>query len=159
MTTVNNRLGRNVRRLRNAHGWTQDELAERVGNTARNYIASLETGRIVDPGVHKVHRLAVVLGVSMESLLDAPEAVTFTLTAGQEEIERRFPASKQPFESLSADEYDVAYGDLGLPRLEIYPAAQRALAYAARADTMPSEWERFSFYATGALAMAARARN
>jgi transcriptional regulator with XRE-family HTH domain len=36
-------LGRNVRRLREARGWTQEKLAEHTG-LQRSYISQIETG-------------------------------------------------------------------------------------------------------------------
>ena len=42
---VRQRVGRNVRRLRELRGWTQDELAERVGNTNR-HVGQIERGEV-----------------------------------------------------------------------------------------------------------------
>jgi transcriptional regulator with XRE-family HTH domain len=42
---VRQRVGRNVRRLRDLKGWTQDELAEKVGNTNR-HVGQIERGEV-----------------------------------------------------------------------------------------------------------------
>ena len=39
------RLGERIRELRNAKGWTQFELSERMG-VDRSYLAEVETGKI-----------------------------------------------------------------------------------------------------------------
>jgi transcriptional regulator with XRE-family HTH domain len=70
---ANNVLGRNIRRLRLALGWTQADLAARA-EMGRDYVASLESGRIEEPGVHKVLRVAKALDVCMERLLGEPES-------------------------------------------------------------------------------------
>ena len=54
-------------RLRN--GWSQKELAHRVG-TSQSYIARLEAGEI-DPQVSTVNRLAHALEVPASEILDA----------------------------------------------------------------------------------------
>ena len=60
-------LGERVKELRKEHGWSQGELAERVGTDARQ-ISRYENGRIT-PSLDVVARLAEVLNVSLDYLV------------------------------------------------------------------------------------------
>jgi transcriptional regulator with XRE-family HTH domain len=62
------RLGSNVRRLREAKGWSQEDYAHRAG-IHRTYVSDIERGRR-NPTVTVVEKLARPLGVSAGSLLD-----------------------------------------------------------------------------------------
>ena len=62
------RLGQNVRRLREAKGWSQEDFADRAG-IHRTYVSDIERGRR-NPTITVVERLAEPLGVSPGSLMD-----------------------------------------------------------------------------------------
>ena len=62
------RLGANVRRLREAKGWSQEEFADRAG-IHRTYVSDIERGRR-NPTVTLVEKLAVPLAVRAGQLLD-----------------------------------------------------------------------------------------
>ncbi len=62
------RLGRNVRRLREARGWSQEDYADRAG-IHRTYVSDIERGKR-NPTVTVVEKLAKPLEVSAGSLLD-----------------------------------------------------------------------------------------
>jgi transcriptional regulator with XRE-family HTH domain len=65
---VRERLGRNLRRLRQEKDWSQEELAHASG-LHRTYISDLE--RVArNPTITVVDRLAQTLGVSTGQLLD-----------------------------------------------------------------------------------------
>lgn len=65
---VRDRLGRNLRRLRQEKDWSQEELAHASG-LHRTYISDLE--RVArNPTITVVDRLAQTLGVSTGQLLD-----------------------------------------------------------------------------------------
>jgi transcriptional regulator with XRE-family HTH domain len=65
---VRDRLGRNLRRLRQEKDWSQEELAHASG-LHRTYISDLE--RVArNPTITVVDRLAQTLGVSIGQLLD-----------------------------------------------------------------------------------------
>jgi transcriptional regulator with XRE-family HTH domain len=65
---IRHRLGRNVRRLREEHGWSQEDYADRAG-IHRTYVSDIERGKR-NPTVSVVERLSVPLGVSAGQLLD-----------------------------------------------------------------------------------------
>jgi transcriptional regulator with XRE-family HTH domain len=60
-------VGRNVRRIRQKKGLTQEQFSE-VSGFSQQYISSLENGQR-NPTVVTVHELAVALGVSHLELL------------------------------------------------------------------------------------------
>jgi transcriptional regulator with XRE-family HTH domain len=61
------RLGRNVRRLREARGWSQEDYAERAG-IHRTYVSDIERGSR-NPTITVVEKLAKPLGVRPGELL------------------------------------------------------------------------------------------
>lgn len=62
------RLGRNVRRLREAKGWSQEEFADRA-DIHRTYVSDIERGRR-NPTISVVEKLAKPLEVRPGELLD-----------------------------------------------------------------------------------------
>ena len=67
-------IGENVKRLRDALGLTQVELAARVG-VSQSMIAMIERGKRI-PSVHALVTLAQALEVSVDALLGAAEDVS-----------------------------------------------------------------------------------
>ncbi|QGN54176.1 helix-turn-helix domain-containing protein [Novosphingobium sp. Gsoil 351] len=65
---IRQRLGRNVRRLREEKGWSQEDYADRAG-IHRTYVSDIERGKR-NPTVTVVEKLAGPLGVSAGRLLD-----------------------------------------------------------------------------------------
>jgi len=65
---IRQRLGTNVRRLREAKGWSQEEYADRAG-IHRTYVSDIERGRR-NPTVTVVEKLAKALAVKAGALLD-----------------------------------------------------------------------------------------
>ena len=65
---VQNRLAKNMRRLRQMKGWSQEEFAHRA-DIHRTYISDLER-RARNPTITVVDKLAAALGVSLGELLD-----------------------------------------------------------------------------------------
>jgi transcriptional regulator with XRE-family HTH domain len=61
------RIGRNVRQLRLHRGWSQEELAERVGNTDK-HIGQIERGQ-VNVGVNILTAIAAQFSVAVTDLL------------------------------------------------------------------------------------------
>jgi len=64
-------LALNLRRLRQARGLSQEELAHRAG-IDRTYVSSLERS-VYAAGIDVVDRIAQVLGVEASDLLKRPE--------------------------------------------------------------------------------------
>ena len=64
---IRTRLGRNVRRLREAKGWSQEEYADRAG-IHRTYVSDIERGRR-NPTISVVEKLAGPLEVRAGDLL------------------------------------------------------------------------------------------
>ncbi len=62
------RLGRNVRRLREENGWSQEDYADRAG-IHRTYVSEIERGKR-NPTITVVEKLAAPLAVSAGRLLD-----------------------------------------------------------------------------------------
>ena len=60
-------LGSNVRRLREAKGWSQEDLAEKA-NLHRTYVSGIERG-VRNPSLTIVFKLAEGLGVEPGNLL------------------------------------------------------------------------------------------
>jgi transcriptional regulator with XRE-family HTH domain len=65
---IRTRLGLNVRRLREAKGWSQEDYADRA-NIHRTYVSDIERGKR-NPTVTVVEKLARPLEVLPGSLLD-----------------------------------------------------------------------------------------
>ena len=61
-------LGRRVRALRDAKGWSQERLAERA-DMDRSYIAGIEVGTR-NPSVKALERLAAALSVRISELFN-----------------------------------------------------------------------------------------
>ncbi|MBS0560768.1 MAG: helix-turn-helix transcriptional regulator [Proteobacteria bacterium] len=64
-------IGRRIAAARQAQGWTQTELAARLGVT-RSAVAQWETGR-AGQVTGTVSRIAEVLGIGVEHLLHGPD--------------------------------------------------------------------------------------
>jgi len=64
-------LGRQILDLRLAHGWTQEELAQRVGTRQAN-ISRLENG-LLNPSVDLLQKVADALGAELIVTLELDE--------------------------------------------------------------------------------------
>lgn len=65
---IRKRLGKNVRRLREAKGWSQEAYAHEVG-IHRTYVSDIERGAR-NPTITVIEKLANPFGVKSGSLLD-----------------------------------------------------------------------------------------
>lgn len=65
---IRQRLGKNVRRLREEKGWIQEVYADEAG-IHRTYVSDIERGAR-NPTIAVVEKLAKPLGVKAGSLLD-----------------------------------------------------------------------------------------
>lgn len=65
---IRRRIGRNIKMVREAKGWSQEELAERA-ELHRTYVSGVERG-VRNPTITVLERLALALKVSIGSLTD-----------------------------------------------------------------------------------------
>ena len=65
---IRQRLGRNVRRLREEKGWSQEDYADRAG-IHRTYVSDIERGKR-NPSVTVVEKLSMPFEVPSGRLLD-----------------------------------------------------------------------------------------
>lgn len=69
MTQETEHIGEKVREAREMRGWTQAELAERLG-IDHTGVSHLEAGRTDNPTLKRIRRLADALDVTVKWLLD-----------------------------------------------------------------------------------------
>jgi transcriptional regulator with XRE-family HTH domain len=63
-------LGMTIRSKRQSNGWSQEELAKRIGGVAdQAAISRLENGLVADPGSKMMFHLAQALAMSTDDLL------------------------------------------------------------------------------------------
>lgn len=62
-------MNNHLRELREAEGWSQGDLAERIG-VSRQSINAIETGRYA-PSLPLAFRLANLFGLSIEEIFDS----------------------------------------------------------------------------------------
>ena len=81
---VNAAVGRNVRAQRTRLAWTLDELAARSG-VSKGMLSQVEQAR-TNPSVATICRLATALGVSIASLVEAPEGPSARVVRAEEAV-------------------------------------------------------------------------
>jgi transcriptional regulator with XRE-family HTH domain len=81
---VNAAVGRNVRAQRTGLAWTLDELAARSG-VSKGMLSQVEQAR-TNPSVATICRLATALGVSVASLVEAPEVPSARVVRAKEAV-------------------------------------------------------------------------
>ncbi|MDP3631601.1 MAG: helix-turn-helix transcriptional regulator [Phenylobacterium sp.] len=64
---VRARVGRNMKRLREAKGWSQEELADQA-SIHRTYVSGVERG-VRNPTVTVLEKLAIALGATLPDLV------------------------------------------------------------------------------------------
>tara|TARA_R110001606_G_scaffold30173_4_gene93524 strand:+ start:139 stop:348 length:210 start_codon:yes stop_codon:yes gene_type:complete len=64
---IRKKFGKRLRALREEHGWSQEEFADRAG-LHRTYVSAVERG-VRNPTLSVLERLAKALGVSMAELV------------------------------------------------------------------------------------------
>lgn len=160
----NGSLATHLRRIRETRGFTQSALAARAGMT-RDYIASLEGGRIRNPGVEALYSIAEVLGVTMEAIMGrsaltmapalAHDGDDYTFMDAQAELEARLRlVGAKPFEPMTPAQVD-AYTPDGVDVRSLLEAATLAASkFVALSMEVPADWAAVSFYSAGAYAMA-----
>jgi transcriptional regulator with XRE-family HTH domain len=81
---VNAAVGRNVRGHRTRLAWTLDDLAARSG-VSKGMLSQVEQAR-TNPSVATICRLATALGVSVASLVEAPEMPSARVVRADEAV-------------------------------------------------------------------------
>ena len=81
---VNAAVGRNVRGHRTRLAWTLDDLAARA-RVSKGMLSQIEQAR-TNPSVATICRLATALGVSVASLVEAPEAPSARVVRADEAV-------------------------------------------------------------------------
>jgi transcriptional regulator with XRE-family HTH domain len=81
---VNAAVGRNVRAQRTRLAWTLDDLAARSG-VSKGMLSQVEQAR-TNPSVATICRLATAFGVSIASLVEAPEVPSARVVRAQEAV-------------------------------------------------------------------------
>jgi transcriptional regulator with XRE-family HTH domain len=81
---VNAAVGRNVRTQRTRLAWTLDDLAAR-SNVSKGMLSQVEQAR-TNPSIATICRLATALGVSVASLVEAPEVPSARVVRAQEAV-------------------------------------------------------------------------
>jgi transcriptional regulator with XRE-family HTH domain len=165
------RLGTNLRRVRELRGMTQDDLANAAG-VARSYVAALESGKRTNPGVATAYALARALRVTMETLLGAEALVVdssapssdgdgYTLVDAQRELERRLLLiGANPFEPMTPAQMDAYVPRDMFDHADLIDAAELSVVNHLRAASgQPPEWIALSFYMSGVLAHLLKTRN
>lgn len=64
--SARNKLGKNIRNLRHEKGWSQEELADKVG-LHRTYIGAIERGE-QNVTIDTIAKFAKQLGISLQEL-------------------------------------------------------------------------------------------
>ncbi|HLC15565.1 MAG TPA: helix-turn-helix transcriptional regulator [Thermodesulfovibrionia bacterium] len=65
----NQNLAKNVKRLREAKGLSQEKLA-RLADVANNTLIKMETGKNINPTLETLKRVAKALDVSVDNLIN-----------------------------------------------------------------------------------------
>jgi transcriptional regulator with XRE-family HTH domain len=73
---VSTAMGEKIRELRRRKGYTLDKLAE-LTDSSKSYIWELENKNPPRPSAEKVSRIAAVLGVTSDYLVDPSEKMDF----------------------------------------------------------------------------------
>lgn len=65
---IRRRVGRNIKKEREARGWSQEELADRAG-LHRTYVSGVERG-VRNPTVTVLERMALALSLKIGQITD-----------------------------------------------------------------------------------------
>ena len=97
-----NKLYENIRTLRKANGWSQEDLAKRMGYTDRSMIAKIESGA-VDLAESRILAFAKVFGVKPSVLMGWTEEDSDSVTKAMElyhKYENLSPENQIAFQTL-----------------------------------------------------------
>ena len=66
--STENKIGKNIKKLRTAQGLSQDRLSK-LADVSYNLIIKLETGGILNPTIETLQKISKALGVSVDDLI------------------------------------------------------------------------------------------
>jgi transcriptional regulator with XRE-family HTH domain len=106
-------FGKRLRAARNAAGLTQKQLGELSGK-GRSYVAQIERGDLVNPGIDTFYPIATALGVRIEDLMGVPriERLTKGVSHNRAEFRRKRNSAPAPLADVQA-ELERRYADTG----------------------------------------------
>jgi len=67
--STENKIGKNIKKLRTAQGLSQDRLSK-LADVSYNSIIKLETGGILNPTIETLQKISKALGVSVDDLIN-----------------------------------------------------------------------------------------
>jgi transcriptional regulator with XRE-family HTH domain len=133
---VNGRIAQRVRELRQAQGWTLEQLSERCG-VSRSMISVVERGES-SPTATLLDKLAAGLGVNLSSLFEAPQAGAASPLARREaQPEWRDPASGYLRRNLSPPGFE---SPIQMVEVTFPPGGHVTYDNALRADVHQQVW-------------------
>ncbi len=68
MSNEKSKIGKNIKRLRNKKGISQDKLSK-LADISHNTIIKIESGAIQSPTMDTAYKIANTLGVSLDDLM------------------------------------------------------------------------------------------
>ena len=108
--------GKKIRELRKANNLTMNELAKKSG-TASSYISDLENGKIKNPSITKMEKIAEALGVSLDELrgketYDKKVSRDIYNNMSEKDLINLLGLNEEGFKSLSEDRRNDFFEDL-----------------------------------------------
>ena len=101
------KIGDRIKKLRLASGYTQKEIADRLGYTSRSSIGKIETN-LVDLPQSKIVEFAEFFGVSPVYLLTGHDAAPAEYSAAEVDLIRRFRKLSPDGKSYILQQFDAA---------------------------------------------------
>ena len=123
-------LGKRLKLLREKRGFTQRELAHLV-DISPTHLSAIETGKITNPGIELVHRIADVLGTSVHigtepASMDTPSTLAyespFSIGTSESALGENLEAMRR---------IDAALNDCRLTDIQRTDIAEKTASYAA----------------------------
>lgn len=68
MSTEKSTIAKNIKRLRNQQGLSQDKLSK-LADISHNTVIKIESGAIQSPTMNTAHKIAKALSVSLDDLM------------------------------------------------------------------------------------------
>lgn len=95
-STIEKLMGSRIRQIRNSHGWTLDELADR-SNVSRRTLISIEQGS-ANASISTLLRITTAIGMSLAALVE--DAPTASVHVKRKELHKSYWSSAQGGQAL-----------------------------------------------------------